>query len=135
MFGFLGRILGGDRALDSADNMIDKVASGLDKLHFSEQEKTEYSIKAGDQYLEYMKTQTDQNSVRSRTRRVLAVALVLNFLGLLNASAVAYCLNKLELAKHLLTTAGTLSSLVLLVCTFYFGYYAISNVVKKIKGK
>ena len=65
-----------NKAMDIADKTIGHVASGLDKLHFSDQEKAGVNIKAAELVIELHKANSDQNSIRSRVRRYLAVMIV-----------------------------------------------------------
>jgi len=132
--GFITSLLGSKKGMDTVSSTLGHVASGLDKLHFSEEEKSDAHMKGFDFYIEYMKTQSDQSSVRSRTRRWLAVGIIGNFLVLLNTSAVLYIVyDSKEKASHILELANTLSWAVSAVVIFYFGYYGIKKIVESAK--
>jgi hypothetical protein len=131
-----------NKAMDLADKAMGSIASGLDKLHYSEQEKSQMSLDTGKLVLDIHRANNDQNSIRSRTRRWLAVLIVGHFLAFLDIAALVYWRTegtveeKIIAAKFFLGIAfGTLGTLAITVSIFYFGYYAISNVVGKIKGK
>lgn len=67
MFAWLGKIFGTEKALTS---IIDNVSSGLDKLHFSDQEKAEFNKEMSGQVIAWIQASSGQN----RTRRFLAIA-------------------------------------------------------------
>ena len=136
MFGFLTGLLSSKKGMDMASSTLEHVASGLDKLHFSEEERSDAHMKGFDFYLKFMELQSDENSIRSKTRRIGAILIVGNFVMLLNASAFVYVvLDNKDGAKYLLELALTMTTMVTAVTIFYYGYYAVKNVVKSIKTK
>lgn len=123
-----------DAIPETAGKVVDGVISGVDKLFFTDEEKTEASQKAMDSIYSFIKTTMDKSSIRSITRRVLAVEVVSAFVFLLLAGAMIYILNP-TWAAHVLDCAKALSNLVLAVSVFYFGPYQVGGMIQKIKGE
>ena len=119
---------------ETAGKVIDGVTSGIDKLFFTDEEKADVSQKAMDSIYSFIKTTMDESSIRSITRRVLAVLIVATFLFLLVMGAILYGLSA-DWSARFLECAGTLSNLVLAVSVFYFGPYQVGGMIKNIRGK
>ena len=111
---------------------FDTVASGIDKVFYTNEEKAEAAAKAFDQYMEWFKLASDENSARSITRRYLAVMFAGVFLFLLLASGAVWLFNA-DYASFLAELAKTIAPYVGGIMAFYFGYYAISNVIESTK--
>jgi hypothetical protein len=129
-----------NKAMDLADKTLGYVASGLDKLHFSAQEKSVAALKGWDNFLTFIKSQQDENSIRSRTRRVIAIMVIGHFLFFLDLAVFSYWWvgggdAGIKAGKYFIELAAKLGTLTLAISVFYFGYYAVSNVVGKMKGK
>ena len=123
-----------DAIPETAGKVVDGVISGVDKLFFTDEEKTEASQKAMDSIYSFIKTTMDESSIRSITRRVLAVMIVAAFLFLLIFGALVYFFDS-AWAAHALSCASALSNLVLAVSVFYFGPYQVGGMISKIKGE
>ena len=123
-----------DAIPETAGKVVDGVISGVDKLFFTDEEKTEASQKAMDSIYSFIKTTMDESSIRSITRRVLAVEVVSAFVFLLLAGAIIYILNP-TWAAHVLDCAKALSNLVLAVSVFYFGPYQVWGDDSEDKGE
>lgn len=133
--GFFGWLTGAktaDKAMDTINNVTDHVASGLDKLFFTDQEKAQVSMETAQLHLKLIETTMNESSIRSITRRVLAWLIMGTFMLLIVACAIVWRFNG-EWAKFIFECAGQIYELVLMVGFFYFGYYAVSSVVKKAK--
>lgn len=101
----------------NVDKVIDGAINGIDKAWYTEQERASH-------YSEYVKQQIDENSIRSRARRVLAFAILGTYLSLKVASVIVYKINT-EYATHLATQGDTLSTLALGVGAFYFAAHLV----------
>jgi hypothetical protein len=108
---------------------FDTIASGVDKVFFTQEEKSDAMLKAYDQYLEWYKMASDENSARSITRRYLAIMFSGIFLLLLLSAAGAYLLNE-GYAAFLFNLAKELFPMVSGILFFYFGYYAVNSMIK-----
>jgi hypothetical protein len=113
---------------------FDTVASGVDKLFFTNQEKSEAAQKAWDQWLEWYKLSSSENSARSYTRRILAVIFSTTFLFMLLAAAGAWLVDP-DYATFLFNVAKELFPMVSGILFFYFGYYAVNSMIKMSKNK
>lgn len=130
--GILGKIFkSGGEGLDP-QKTFDTVASGLDKLFFTNEEKSEAAQKAWDQWIEWYKLNSDENSARSKTRRLLAIMFSAFFIALLAFAAVVYLVNS-EYSAFLFELAKEVLPMVAGILFFYFGYYAVNSVVKSTK--
>jgi hypothetical protein len=132
--GFLSWLKTSEKAVDTGLDLVKQSASGIDMLFFTDEEKSLTSAKIMDQVIALHAANSDQNSIRARVRRLLAVLIVCNYLTLINLGATFGCLGKTEIAEYLYRVANdTLGAHVLAVVIFYFGYYGINTVVKSWK--
>lgn len=121
-----------EKAVDTGLDLVKKGADGIDMLIFTDEEKARFSAETMQLWLKTQEVIKDESSIRSVTRRILAVAIVGEFLLFLLMAGVGFLFN-VGWAKYLLMLAQELSGLAMLVAGFYFGYYAVSNVVKQAK--
>ncbi len=113
---------------------FDTIASGVDKIAFTEEERADFNKGVADAQLEFVKTTVSENSARSITRRYLAIGIVGVFLFLILSSAVAAAFNG-DYAAFLFELAKSLTTLVLMVATFFFGGYYANKFVSASKEK
>ena len=124
------------KVVDTAADLIKDGASGIDMLFFTDEEKSQASAKIMDQVIAINRATADENSVRSKTRRMLAIVIIGNYLALINIGVLLNVLDETDKAKFVFDVANTtLASHVLAVVIFYFGYYGVKAVVKSIKEK
>ena len=118
-----------------ATDVVEGAIAGVDKLFFTDEEKADTKIKMQQIWLEAIKTTANESSIRSITRRILAVMIMGSFLFLILASF--FCFPFLPtMAAFGLSLAKELSTLTLAVGVFYFGTYAIGTYLfKDKKGK
>lgn len=107
-------LTGGNKTVDK---VVDGVINGIDKAWYTDQERAEH-------YSAYVKQQIDENSIRSRARRVLAFAILGTYLGLKVASVIVYKINS-DYATHLAEQGDSLSTLALGVGAFYFAAHLL----------
>jgi len=116
---------------DAASKVLDGAIKGVDALIYTEEEKAVARQKLSDQWIELQKTMGEETTVRSVTRRVLAILIIVPFIMLTLAAAIAFPFN-LEYSKFLLELAqGQFGVLALGVSGFYFGPYMLSYLQKK----
>tara|TARA_B100001059_G_C17734553_1_gene528105 strand:+ start:368 stop:820 length:453 start_codon:yes stop_codon:yes gene_type:complete len=81
MFGWLGKLFGTDKA---ASSLIDNISRGLDKLHYSEQEKAEdraQAVKEGNQvYMEWLKSTSGSRLARRYIAIIVTTVWVLQYI-------------------------------------------------------
>lgn len=112
---------------DAATKVMEGAVKGIDALVYTEEEKAAARQKLADQWLDLQKALGEETTVRSVTRRILAVMVVGCFTTLVMGAAVAYLFNQ-EYAKFLLELASSqFGILVIGVAGFYFGPYMFSR--------
>jgi len=124
MFKFLKKI--------DPQKAFDTVASGIDKAFYTKEEQSDDAKAAWAGWFEWYKNTLDESSIRSITRRILAVMFSSVFLVLFIAAAVFYKFDK-EYALFLFELAKELGVYVGGIMLFYFGYYGIKNIVQTSK--
>ena len=122
------------KAIDLVSDISGGVMAGLDKLVLTKEEKADIQREAMKIWLEVQKVTAGESSIRSVTRRMLAVAFIAVYLLHIVGGSIVYQFNK-EYAAHLFKTAGSLNTVVMTIVIFYFGYYAVNSMISKVKGK
>ena len=132
--GFFDFITSGTKAAENATEigktLTDGVVSGLDALVFTDEEKTQYSAKAGELYLKFYEAFGKENSEQSKARRELAKMTFKVFFFLLLAGVVLYKVDS-EYATFCFKTAESIKWLVMAVAGAYFIPHQISKVYTK----
>lgn len=145
MFGFLGRVFGTDKALTS---IVDNVASGLDKLYYSDEEKAEDAAKdrteARRMVVDWMRSTQGQNLARRLIALSITgvwlsmylvsvfaqmVALFTNEAGVLTAKKVA------EIGTIASKSADDMGPAVMLILAFYFAAPHMGDIAAAAMGK
>ncbi len=110
--------------------VFDTVASGVDEAFYTKEEQSDDARKVYQDYFEWYKTTLEESTVRSITRRILAILFAACYLLLIIASAVAYKFDP-EYSSFLWEVSKTIGPYVGGIMLFYFGYYGVKNVVKE----
>jgi len=131
---WFSRLLGVDKGLDVLDNNLGRVSNAIDKFTFTEQEKSEHQIEGFKAQLDFIKANNDQNSTRSVTRRILAIMLLVSWSAQGWAAIIVNFWTN-EKALFIFEIMKVQTIFITMVFGFYFGYYAISNIVSKARGK
>lgn len=132
--GWLGNLFSAkastEKVLSIADKTTSGVINGIDKLFFTDEEKSHASQKAIETYIELMKTTASENTIRSRTRRICAKMILGSFLFLILFGALIWKFDS-GWSEYVLGNAKALSPLALAVGVFYFGPYQIGQAFGK----
>lgn len=131
--GFLSLFGKSEKAADIAEKATSGLISGIDKMFFTNEEKAEAAQKVMDVHLKMIEATASENTVRSKTRRYLALMIMGTFLFLLVFGALIYKFDP-EWARHVLECAKSLSAMAFAIGVFYFGYYGIKSLLTG-KGK
>lgn len=129
MWGFLGRLFGTSKGMDTALGMVDKtvggIISGLDVAFYTKEEK------AKDIATMVFKLQ-DQFTPRAISRRIIAFMFASVFCCAFIVALIFTCFQKFAIVKAIieLVIAFKLPIIILSIIVFYFGYYGW----KQIKG-
>lgn len=137
---FWGKLFGSDEALKS---VVDGVASGLDKLVYTEQEKVEAAAaertEARAMIVKWMESTQGQNLAR----RIISLAITGVWLSFYVMAAFFYSLGIFledsakikELAGFLFSMANSLADPVMLILAFYFAAPYMGNIVEALLKK
>ena len=99
--------------------LVKAAKDGIDNIKLSEEERAQYM-------LEYIKTQDDQNSLRSVARRLIACIIVGLFAILMAGSAITYAFNEAWSQRLFeLATSTTMTVAVGSIIGFYFYIQAV----------
>jgi len=116
---------------DAAAKVLDAGIKGVDALVFTEEEKTEAKQKLLSQWVDLQKSMGEETTVRSVSRRIIAMLLIVPFVLLIMMSAVAFPFNEVY-AKFLLELAsGNFGFMAMGVAAFYFGPYMLGRDMSK----
>jgi len=119
-----------DKAVDIGAKVTDGIISGLDKLVFTEEEKSDVKQKASETLLEFWKVIASENTEQSKARRYLAVETFKVYFFFVLMGAAVYKFDS-EFAKFLFDIAGTLTWLVSGIAAIYFGPHQFAKIWKK----
>ncbi|CAH9014943.1 putative TMhelix containing protein [Vibrio phage 496E54-1] len=141
MFGWVGKLFGTDKA---ASSLIENISSGLDKLHYSDQEKSEdlaRSVTEGRQVLlDWLKTTSGSSLARRLIALVVTGIWALQYVASMILLALVPWLpdfsDKMrESALSLQTSGDAVSGAMMLVLGFYFAAPHLGNIVEGAMSK
>jgi hypothetical protein len=128
--GFLSFLKTSDKALNTASDLVKSGAKGIDKLFFTSEEKSQASLDMIKLWIETQKVLRDENSAKSITRRILAVLIIAANAVLAFGAAIVYHFSQ-DHALFILELIKEYSWITASVVIFYFGYYAVKQIVGK----
>ena len=103
-------------------------------LWFTDEEKAQASLKVMESVIKFQEAQKDENSVRARVRRALALMIIGNYLLLINIGAACGMYGDNVKAKYIFNLANeTLGTPVVSVIIFYFGYFGATQILNRVK--
>jgi hypothetical protein len=118
----------------AAEKVLDAGISGIDKLIFTEEEKSEVRTKLADQWLELQKLLGEETTTRSVSRRIIALLFVVPFVALNVGATIVYAFSE-GYARFMFEVAdGQFGVLTLTVAGFYFGPYMLQRLVGSYKN-
>ena len=129
--GILSTIFGTPTAVSTIADTVKSGVGMLDNAFFTEQERSAMALESGKLWLEIQKTTASENSIRSITRRIIAVSIVGTYL-LSFFAVIGLALYKQELADIVMKYVSQfeLAYLTMGVCSFYFVFYGIKGIKK-----
>lgn len=119
-----------DTAVETGAKVTEGIMSGLDKIWFTEEEKSDAQQKASDTLLKFWDITTKENTEQSKARRMLAVMTFRVYFFLLLTAVAMYKVD-MDYSAFIFDVAGTLTILVTGVAGIYFGPHQLSKVWKK----
>ena len=129
---WVGGILGGGSKDTVGGGLIESAKRGIDVLIFTEQEKKEMSMKTMELWLKHQAMVADESSIRSITRRYIALCIIGVFLLGLVGGVVVWRFDPLW-AERWFEMSNSLKTMAMMVAGFYFGYYAATKIIDKMK--
>ena len=133
-YSVLSGLFGATKAVKPITSIASSAAKGIDALFFTDEEKAELSKAVMKIWLDVQKVTANESSIRSVARRIIAIGVVATYLGILLCGCAVYKLDP-EYSRFLFEVAVSLNTFVLTIMVFYFGYYALSNIIKAKKDK
>lgn len=106
---------------------IQKGLEWLDDRKFTDEEKSQYA-------LDFARAHANENSYQSVVRRFLASSIIGVWLLFLLGTAIVWPFWE-EYSDRLYELAGSMKFAVSAIIIFYFGYYGVTKIVDKFKGK
>ena len=125
-----------DNLLDKDKGLLTQVGGWIGGMNYSEEEKAEANTATALATAEFVKATLSESTIRSKTRRSIAMMwlFVELFLVLLTCGTAFF---NIELAKFFWSVA--MSDLMfwttMAIISFFFGSYMITNATNKIKPK
>jgi ABC-type multidrug transport system fused ATPase/permease subunit len=110
----------------TVDKVVDGAISGIDKIFYTNEEKAEARKELAEGVQEFVKTSLNENTARSRTRRVIAIMIMGVFLLLILGAAAAFPFNN-EYSRFLFEIVGDMSTFALMVAAFFFGAHMLGR--------
>lgn len=105
----------------AADKVLDGAVAGIDKIFHTSEEKADALQALAENWLELQKALGEETTIRSVTRRFLALLLVIPYVLLVLAAAVAYFFSEAAATFLFQVVEGYFGVLVVMVAGFYFG--------------
>lgn len=118
----------------TVDKVVDGAISGIDKIFYTNEEKAEARRKLADGVQEFVQTTLNENTVRSKTRRVIAIMIMGVFLLLILGAAAAFPFDE-GYSKFLFEIVGDMSTFALMVAAFFFGAHMLGRDIINRKKK
>ena len=129
MFGWFSKLAG-------KSDLLDKVATGIDALVLTKEERVKYNLKKQELYLELEKEVNKQCLPRALTRRYIALMVTIAYIAI----AVIKCLVEFAIAFGIINNAVDLSSVNITlealtmpftsIIIFYYGTHVLSAIKK-----
>lgn len=133
MSGIISFLSGSKKAMDMAEKAEDGIIAGIDKLWFTAEEKSEASADVIKFVLERARIAASESSIRSMTRRFVALTFCIPFVLVCLFAVVIYHWDK-EWAIFSLKVAASWEYIMIAIVIWFFGSYGIGYLLDKKKG-
>jgi len=101
---------------------FDTIASGVDKLAFTKQERADLNLKLADKVADFAEKTMSESTVRSKARRMITYVIVFCYIGLVIASLFSK-----DVYLHSLVKDSAIQMAFIMVMAFFFGSYLLSG--------
>jgi len=119
------------KAGDAAEKAMDGIVKGVDALVLTDEEKIQYGQRATELWLKIQEAIREEGSIRSLTRRYIAIAAIAAYLLLALVAAAAFPFDAKYSAFLLSLMDSKLGWLVIGIGGFYFGPHMLGRITKK----
>ncbi len=123
-----------ETTMETGEKIVDGLMSGLDKVWYTDEEKSDAKQKASETILKFWQCVANENTEQSKARRELAKMTFKVYFFFLLTALVLYGFDK-EYAKFALGLAGAITFLVSAIGIIYFGPHQFQKIVKKPEAK
>lgn len=132
LFSFITGAKQVDKCLDIGDKVSTGIMAGIDKAFYTKEEKAINANKIMDAQLEFFKTTMSESTIRSVTRRVIAIMIMALFSFAFLFTVLVWKYDP-GWAEHCIKTVKTFSigELTFMVGVFFFGSHALASFVKR----
>ena len=108
--------------------LLEGIGKGIDKANFTKEERADFNLKVADKAADFVGNTLSENTIRSKTRRKIAIFVVYNDFAIFWLCVILKFLEKdikpiIELVK-----VFNLSVALIVVLSFFFGGYYLKNV-------
>lgn len=109
----------------NAGEVFETLANGVDKLNFSPQERAKQNELLADKVAEFAKDSLGESTVRSQTRRSIAIMIIISYLLITFAYIAVKLLNfqDIDFFETILTDSPIATGFILVIAFFFGGYY------------
>lgn len=125
--GFLSWFSGGGKQVDK---VTDAVINGLDAVFYTDEEKAGDAKKRAEIWYKFMELARNESSIKSVTRRVIAILVISHWLIFLNVALVSHLVGNEPGALFAFGLAKAMLWIVGGVGAFYFGTHLLSGIKK-----
>ena len=115
--------------------IVDSVFSGVDKAILTKEEMIDYTNKAVEQNIEFVKLTMQESTPRSISRRIIAILVIGSFVVSFFSGLFGLITGWYEGKVILELTNDTFDWAVISIIVFYFGNHMINNLLPKFAEK
>jgi len=124
---FVSWFTGGGKQVDK---VTDAVINGIDAVFYTDEEKAADTAKRSALWFKFMELSREESSIKSVTRRIIAILVMVHWLLFLDVAAVLYLLDKQPQAKAIFDLSNSMLWIVGGVGAFYFGAHLLRQAKK-----
>lgn len=121
-----------DNILDKKDGLLVRAGQWIGNMNFTDEEQAEHKAKVANSINEFVSKSLSENTERSKTRRMIAIAWIKVelFLILLSAAIAPFDM-KLAQFYWSMVTSNVMWSITAGIAAFFFGGHLYSSHIKK----
>jgi hypothetical protein len=117
------------------EKILKTLFSGVDKSLLSKEEIVDYSMKAVDNNLEFVKATQKESTPRSITRRVIAIMILSQYFLAFNVGLLGMATGWFDGKEIIILATSSFATLTITVVIFYFGNHVANSILSKFAAK